>query len=89
MVGSSRKTSSGSPISASARSSRRCWPPDSVCVRLPADGFPHVRECEDPTPLLHELTGEALARGGRVEGLSVSQPSLEEVYLELTAEAPE
>jgi ABC-2 type transport system ATP-binding protein len=52
-------------------------------------GVAQVRETDDPTPLLHELTGAALARGGRVEGLSVSQPSLEEVYLELTAEAAE
>jgi ABC-2 type transport system ATP-binding protein len=54
-----------------------------------ADGVAQERETDDPTPLLHELTGAALARGARVEGLSVSQPSLEEVYLELTAEAPE
>jgi ABC-2 type transport system ATP-binding protein len=49
-----------------------------------ADGALHVHETEDPTPLLHEITGEALARGARVEGLSVTQPSLEDVYLELT-----
>jgi ABC-2 type transport system ATP-binding protein len=48
------------------------------------DGTPHARETEDPTPLLHELTGEALARGDRVHQLSVTQPSLEDVYLELT-----
>jgi ABC-2 type transport system ATP-binding protein len=52
-------------------------------------GVAQERETDDPTPLLHELTGAALARGGRLEGLSVSQPSLEEIYLELTAEAPE
>ena len=52
-------------------------------------GVAQERETDDPTPLLHELTGAALARGTRVEGLSVSQPSLEEVYLELTAEAAE
>jgi ABC-2 type transport system ATP-binding protein len=51
------------------------------------DGAPQERETEDPTPLLHELTGAALARGERVEDLSVTQPSLEDVYLELTAEA--
>ena len=51
-----------------------------------ADGAAHERETEDPTPLLHELTGEALARGERLHDLSVTQPSLEDVYLELTAE---
>jgi ABC-2 type transport system ATP-binding protein len=51
-----------------------------------ADGTPHERQTEDPTPLLHELTGEALARGERVHDLSVAQPTLEDVYLELTAE---
>jgi ABC-2 type transport system ATP-binding protein len=44
------------------------------------------RETTDPTALLHELTGEALARGERLEELSVSRPSLEDVYLELTQE---
>ena len=34
-----------------------------------------------------ELTAAALARGERLEDLSVTRPSLEEVYLELTAEA--
>jgi ABC-2 type transport system ATP-binding protein len=51
-----------------------------------ADGTPHERETEDPTELLHELTGAALARGERVHDLSVAQPSLEDVYLELTAD---
>jgi len=41
---------------------------------------------DDPTRLLHELTGEALARGERLEDLEVVRPSLEEVYLELTAD---
>jgi ABC-2 type transport system ATP-binding protein len=43
------------------------------------------RETDDPTRLLHELTGAALARGERLDGLSVTRPSLEDVYLELTA----
>jgi ABC-2 type transport system ATP-binding protein len=42
---------------------------------------------EDPTDLLHRLTGDALGRGERLEGLEVARPTLEEVYLELTAEA--
>jgi ABC-2 type transport system ATP-binding protein len=44
-------------------------------------------ETEDPTELLHRLTGEALSRGERLEGLTVTRPSLEDVYLELTADA--
>jgi len=46
-------------------------------------------ECvtDDPTALLGELTAAALARGERLEDLSVTRPSLEDVYLELTAEA--
>jgi ABC-2 type transport system ATP-binding protein len=39
----------------------------------------------DPTALLHELTAAALARGERLEQLAVTRPSLEDVYLELTA----
>ena len=49
------------------------------------DGEAHVRETADPTALLHEITGAALARGERLHDLGVSRPSLEEVYLELTA----
>ncbi|HEY4450048.1 MAG TPA: ABC transporter ATP-binding protein [Solirubrobacteraceae bacterium] len=45
------------------------------------------RETDDPTALLHELTAEALARGERLEELSVARPTLEDVYLELTADA--
>jgi ABC-2 type transport system ATP-binding protein len=43
------------------------------------------QETDDPTTLLHELTGAALARGERLEGLTVTRPTLEDVYLELTA----
>jgi ABC-2 type transport system ATP-binding protein len=41
---------------------------------------------DDPTELLHRLTRDALARGERLDGLEVARPTLEEVYLELTAE---
>jgi ABC-2 type transport system ATP-binding protein len=43
-------------------------------------------ETDDPTELLHRLTGEALARGERLQGLTVSRPSLEDVYMLLTEE---
>jgi ABC-2 type transport system ATP-binding protein len=44
-----------------------------------------TRETEDPTALLHQLTSAALARGERLRDLSVSRPTLEDVYLQLTA----
>ena len=44
-------------------------------------------QTDDPTELLHRLTRDALARDERLEGLEVSRPRLEEVYLELTREA--
>jgi ABC-2 type transport system ATP-binding protein len=47
------------------------------------------RQTEDPTGLLHELTEQALARGERLEELSVGRPTLEDVYLELTADEAE
>ena len=53
-----------------------------------AHGALQTRETEDPTALLHQLTSAALARGEALRDLSVTRPSLEEVYLELTAEEP-
>jgi ABC-2 type transport system ATP-binding protein len=50
------------------------------------DGSIVEQETDDPTSLLHELTGAALARGERLEGLTVTRPTLEDVYLELTAD---
>ena len=44
-------------------------------------------QTDDPTELLHRLTRDALARGERLEALEVTKPTLEEVYLQLTAEA--
>jgi ABC-2 type transport system ATP-binding protein len=52
-----------------------------------ADGELVERQTDDPTTLLQELTAEALARGERLEELSVGRPTLEDVYLELTADA--
>jgi ABC-2 type transport system ATP-binding protein len=43
-------------------------------------------ETDDPTSVLHELTAAALGRGERLRDLSVTRPSLEDVYLELTAD---
>jgi ABC-2 type transport system ATP-binding protein len=46
-------------------------------------------QTDDPTELLHRLTRDALARGERLDGLEVTRPTLEEVYLQLTREVPE
>jgi ABC-2 type transport system ATP-binding protein len=42
----------------------------------------------EPTRVLNQLTGWALARGEELDGLTVTRPSLEDVYLRLTG-APE
>jgi ABC-2 type transport system ATP-binding protein len=57
-----------------------------VVYRTPA-GELIEQETNDPTSLLHELTAQALARGERLQELSVARPTLEDVYLELTADA--
>ena len=54
-----------------------------------SDGRRVEHQTDDPTELLHRLTRDALARGERLEGLEVSRPTLEDVYLELTAEGAE
>jgi ABC-2 type transport system ATP-binding protein len=48
-------------------------------------GLLNQQETDDPTTFLHELTSAALARGEKLDSLSVSRPTLEDVYLELTA----
>ena len=39
---------------------------------------------DDPTKALHELTSWALDHGTRFERVEVTQPTLEDVYLQLT-----
>ena len=55
-------------------------------IRYRLHGEEHVERTRDATRRLNELTGEALARGEELEGLEVRRPTLEDVYLELTAE---
>jgi ABC-2 type transport system ATP-binding protein len=49
-------------------------------------GLLQERQTDDPTALLHQLTSSALARGESLRDISVTRPTLEDVYLELTAE---
>jgi ABC-2 type transport system ATP-binding protein len=54
-------------------------------VRYRQDGHEVVIHTTEPTRLLQELTAAALAEGREVEGLQVRRPTLEDVYLSLTA----
>jgi ABC-2 type transport system ATP-binding protein len=51
-----------------------------------ATGAVNACETDDPTHVLHRLTSEAIERGETLDELSVTRPSLEDVYLELTAD---
>jgi len=51
-----------------------------------SDGNRVEHQTDDPTELLHRLTRDAIARGERLDGLEVTRPTLEEVYLELTSD---
>jgi len=53
------------------------------------DGEPVVVRTTEPTKVLHELTQGALAEGRELEGLEVRRPTLEDVYLLLTADTEE
>jgi ABC-2 type transport system ATP-binding protein len=58
----------------------------AVEIRFQRDGEIVVLETDEPTRVLNELTAEALADGFELEGLEVRRQSLEDVYLELTAD---
>jgi ABC-2 type transport system ATP-binding protein len=58
-------------------------PPLLGVSRLGDDGFLEAA-VDDPVGALHALTGWALERGVVLEGLEVTRPTLEDVYLELT-----
>ncbi|HEX4519206.1 MAG TPA: ABC transporter ATP-binding protein [Gaiellaceae bacterium] len=55
-------------------------------IRYRRDGELVFEHTTDPTRRLYELTGEAVERGEELEELEVRRPTLEDIYLELTAE---
>jgi ABC-2 type transport system ATP-binding protein len=63
-------------------------PPEAVDLpswgQVPAPDGAFEIDAEDPTRLLHDITGWALGRNLRFESLEARRPSLEDVYLELT-----
>jgi ABC-2 type transport system ATP-binding protein len=54
-------------------------------VRYRQNGREFVVRTTEPTRLLHELTAKAIAEGHELEGLEVRRPTLEDVYLLITA----
>ena len=60
-------------------------PPDGLTGAKDPDGFT-VIESADPVRDLHRLTGWAIENDVALDGLEVTRPSLEDVYLALTAE---
>jgi ABC-2 type transport system ATP-binding protein len=60
-----------------------------VEIRYRHDGEELVVATDEPTRVLHELTGQALAEGFELEGIEVRRRSLEDLYLELTREEAE
>ena len=88
----------GSPETIGGRASaateiRFVLPPGATVEQLPvpatlADGVATVSTAS-PTSALHLLTGWALDKHGELEQLTVTRPSLENVYLALTGDAEE
>jgi ABC-2 type transport system ATP-binding protein len=58
-------------------------------IRYRENGREVVLETDRPTRVLHELTAKALQENRELEGLVVTRPTLEDVYLELTGEEAE
>ena len=56
----------------------------ATTITYSRDGERVSIETDDPVRALNELTGRALAEGFELEGLEVSRPSLEDIYLTLT-----
>ena len=82
----------GTPDSIGGRADARTvirlpWPADRPVTELPVAARREVGaatiETATVAATLHELTTWALARGEELDGLSVTRPSLEDVYLQL------
>jgi ABC-2 type transport system ATP-binding protein len=58
-------------------------------VRYRQNGREVVVRTTEPTRVLHELTAQAIADGAELDGLEVRRPTLEDVYLLITADDAE
>jgi ABC-2 type transport system ATP-binding protein len=98
LISAGRFVAEGPPSTLGLRQNRgvriRYRPPGGAQPPAPlggvpgADGFVELH-VDDPVVALHDLTGWAIESGLPLEGLEVTRPSLEDVYLELTGEAKE
>ena len=88
-----RIVAEGTPDTLGGRATARTQVRFSLVDQLPddlpipptvIDGSDIEYHTDDPTALLHTLTGWAVERGALLHGLTVRRPSLEDVYLELT-----
>jgi ABC-2 type transport system ATP-binding protein len=81
IIAAGRIVARGTPADLGRRES------DETTIRYRVDGREVTLQTATPVQTLHELTGEALAKGEELAALEVTRPSLEDVYLELTAAA--
>ena len=99
VISSGTIVAEGSPDTIGGRDTARCrvhftLPGDSELPDLPVtptmtQGRLVTLEVDDPTATLYHLTSWALQRGTTLPDLVVQRPSLEEVYLQLTAASAE
>jgi ABC-2 type transport system ATP-binding protein len=96
VISAGQVVAEGTPATISGRDQARarirfelpdgCHPADlPLDAAMAGDGLATI-ETAEPTGALHVLTGWALHRGVVLAGLTVDQPSLEDVYLRLTEE---
>jgi len=94
VIAAGRVVASGTPSSIGGRASanvriRFALPAGAQLGELPMpaklDGDEVLIETAEPTHALHALTSWAVGRNVELAGLSVTRPSLEDVYLELIA----
>ncbi len=63
--------------------------PETLRASTHVDNGRVMVETDNPTPLLHELTGWAVSSGIELEELRVASTSLEDIYLKLVGSTPE
>jgi ABC-2 type transport system ATP-binding protein len=63
--------------------------PERLRAQLRMEGTAAEVRVDDPTQMLYDLTSWAVGAGVSLEGLEVTRPTLEDVYLKITGDADE